>query len=192
MNPLRWPIRRFDDGLSRIEGVRPFTDDPAVILRSQEGRLAWDVPLPDCTLRRGSRALFVHLWNERMPQIAASGPDLAWAVRTQRALLYSFRSLAGYLAATPRLASVRAVGGTIAQVRLHGPDGGRLFLEGLGFSIFPYHRPAGAFGEFWENFYTWWLMWAFNPVSAARRGLFTLQRNEFWMTAARFRTQFTR
>jgi hypothetical protein len=27
-------------------------------------------------------------------------------------------------------------------------------LEHLGFIVIPYHRPFGAFGEFWENFLT--------------------------------------
>ncbi len=190
MNPLRVLIRRFDGWLSRVEGVEPFTDDPRVILRVQQGRLAWDVPLAEVTISRGSPVAFVHLWNERMPVIASAGPDLAWAVRTQRATVYSFRSLARFLCRTGRMGSLKAVGGTIAQIRLHGADGGRLLLEHLGFEIFPFHRPAGAFGEFWENFFTWWLMWAYNPPSAYRRGMFSLERNEFWMTSSAFRKRF--
>jgi len=187
---LRLLIRRFDGWLSRLEGVQPFTDDPRVILRLQEGRLAWDVPLPDGTLCRRSSVMFVHLWNDRIPPISPAGPDMVWALRTQRALVYSFRAVAGHLIATPRLDSIKAVGGTLAQIRLGRPDGGRALLEHLGFTIFPYRRPAGAFGEFWENFYTWSLMWAFNPPSAARRGLLSLRRTEFWTTTSRFRARF--
>ncbi len=190
MNPVRLLIRSFDDWLSRVEGVEPFTDDPEVILRLQQGRIGWDVPLSEGTIPRGSQVAFVHLWNERMPVIAPAGPDLAWAARTQRAVVYSFRSLGGYLCAARRLDAIKAVGGTIAQVQLQGPDGGRRLLEHLGFSIFPYHRPGGAFGEFWENFYTWWLMWTYNPASAARRSLFSLRRNEFWMTSRSFEARF--
>ena len=183
-------IRRFDGWLSHVEGVEPFTDDPRVILRLQQGRLAWDVPLPGGTIHRTSSVLFVHLWNERMPPVSPAGPDMGWAIRTQRFLVYSFRAVATHLVSTPRLHAVKAVGGTIAQIKLRGPDGGRALLEHLGFTIFPYHRPAGAFGEFWENFYTWWLMWAFNPPSAARHRLLRLERNEFWMTPERFRAEF--
>lgn len=190
MHPLRAVIRRFDDWLSSVEGVRPFADDPRLILRLQEGTLAWDVPLPDVTLLRGSPALVVHLWNERMPVIGPPGPDLAWALRTERLTVHSFHCVGDYLATTPRLDGVRAVGGTIAQIQRHGPDGGRALLEHLGFSIFPYHRPAGAFGEFWENFYTWWLMWTYNPASIAHRGILHLQRNEFWMSRAEFLHRF--
>jgi hypothetical protein len=59
-------------------------------------------------------------------------------------------------------------------------------LEHLGFIVIPYHRPFGAFGEFWENFFTWWLMWTFNPASTRRRSMFNLQRTEFWMSRRAF------
>lgn len=190
MNLLRVVIRRFDGWLSSLEGVVPFTDDPRVMLRLQEGALQWDIPLPERTIPRGSPALFIHLWNERLPGIPPSGPDIAWALAMQRLVVYSFRRAGSYVARNPHLDSLAAVGGTIAQIQLHGPDGGRRFLERLGFDIFPYHRPAGAFGEFWENFYTWWLMWTYNPASLAKRRLLGLQRNEFWMSAERFRQTF--
>lgn len=190
MDPLRSLIRRFDAWLSRLEHVEPFNDDPRVILRAQEGRLAWEIDLPDTRVPKGSPVLFVHLWNERMILIDRAGPDLLWALRTQRSMLHSFRLMARYLKTTPRLASVRAVGGVIAQIRLHGPDGGRLLLEHLGFCVFPFHRPAGAFGEFWENFLTWWLMWTYNPASVSHRSPFGLERCEFWMTADRFLARF--
>ncbi len=190
VNLLRWTIRAFDDWLGRLEGVEPFTYDPGVILRVQEGAVGWDVPLVERTIPRGSAVLFVHLWNDRIPRIPASGPDLRWAVAMQRHLIYSFGCLGRYLAGSSRLDALAAVGGTIAQVQLHGPDGGRLFLEHMGFEIFPYHRPAGAFGEFWENFYTWWLMWAYNPAGLTPPRFLRLRRNEFWMTAEAFRRRF--
>jgi hypothetical protein len=56
---------------------------------------------------------------------------------------------------------------------------------GWGMDI-PYHRLFGAFGEFWENFFTWWLMWTFNPASTMRRSMFNLQRTEFWMSRRAF------
>lgn len=181
MNNLRWIIRRFDDWLSHVEGVEPFTDDPQIILRIQNSRAAWDIPLPEHTIAIDSKVLMLHLWNERIPPLPPQGADLSWARQTQRLLIYSFHAVAQHISATPHLKDISAVGGVIAQINLAGADGGRAFLEHLGFTIFPYHRPAGAFGEFWENFYTWWLMWTFNPASAKHRGLFSLQRNEFWM-----------
>lgn len=186
LNPLRSLVRRFDAWLSRRLRVEAFTDDPQVILRIQSGHAGWHIPLEQARIQKGTPVLFIHLWNERIPPILPSGADLAWALRTQRLMIHSFRAVASHLQRTPALHAVQAVGGVIAQIHLDTPDGGRALLEGLGFTLFPYHRPGGRFGECWENFYTWWLMWAFNPPSAAGHGLLTLKRNEFWMTAGRF------
>jgi len=59
-------------------------------------------------------------------------------------------------------------------------------LQRLGFTVIPYHRSLGAFGEFWENFYTWMLMWTYNPGSLRYRGLWGLRRAEIWMSAEEF------
>jgi hypothetical protein len=186
MNTLRLLIRRFDDWLSHMEGVEPFTDDPQVILRLQNGRATWDILLPEGRISMGSSVLFLHLWNERIPGIPPQGPDFAWARRTQRLMVNSFKAIAQHVKETPILSCTQAIGGVIAQINLEGPDGGRAMLEHFGFTILPYHRPAGAFGEFWENFYTWWLMWTFNPASVRHRKLWDLHRAEFWMTKEKF------
>jgi hypothetical protein len=52
----------------------------------------------------------------------------------------------------------------------------------LGFTVLPYYRPFGRFGEFWENLFSWWMMWAFNDVSLNSRKFWRLQRTEIWMT----------
>ncbi len=183
--PLRSLIRRFDTWLSHRYGVYVFQDREGILLRIQEARLWRDLSLPDGFVARGSRALLLHLWNERMPPIPPAGPDLVYAVRLRRALLFSLRELARYWARTPRLRDVEAVGGVTAHFVSKG-EGNTMLLEHLGFTVLPYHRPAGAFGEFWENFYTWWLMWAFNPVSMRHRPIWALQRLEFWMTGKAF------
>lgn len=190
MDPLRLIIRRFDDWLSRVEGVAPFGDDPQIILRIQDGRAAWDIPLPERIIPIDSNVLTLHLWNERIPPLPPPGADLGWARQAQRLLLHSFQCVAAHVEHNPELQDIQAVGGVIAQINLAGADGGRVLLEHFGFSIFPYHRPVGAFGEFWENFYTWWLMWTFNPASVKHRRLFSLQRNEFWMTKESFLAKF--
>lgn len=185
MHPLRILIRRFDAWLSRRYGIEPFTEEEGVILRLQIGQAPCDLPLPGVLIRRGTPALWLHLWNERMPPMPSNGPDLAYALRLQRQLLFSLRAVGRHLLLTPELRIVRVIGGVTAHItkELHG--GGTL-LERLGFTVFPYHQPVGAFGEFWENFYTWWLMWAFNPPSVRGRPLGTLQRFAFWMTTERF------
>ena len=66
-----------------------------------------------------------------------------------------------------------------------GSSGERLFTR-LGFTVFPYQSPLGRFGEFWENFYTWALMWAYNAVSLRQRQLLALDRTESWITSGEF------
>jgi len=63
-------------------------------------------------------------------------------------------------------------------------------MNRLGFTVTPYHRPLGRFGEFWENFYSWGLLWAFNPPSWRRRKLFDLRRTEVWMLREDFVDRF--
>jgi hypothetical protein len=50
--------------------------------------------------------------------------------------------------------------------------------------VFPYRGPLARFGEFWENLYTWGLMWTFNAASLRHRSLLRLRRAEVWMSAA--------
>lgn len=185
MHPVRLLIRYFDAWLSRQYGIYVFQEGEGVLLRLQETRLSHEVSLPDGFVARGSRALMLHLWNERMPLLPPLGPDLSYAVRLRRDLVFSLRELARYWARTPRLRDVVVVGGVTAHFVPKG-EGSKMLLEHLGFTVLPYHRPAGAFGEFWENFYTWWLMWAFNPVSVRHRPIWAFQRLEFWMTSKAF------
>lgn len=188
MNPLRAIIRRFDAWLSHVEGVEPFTDDPNCVIRLQVASTSHALTLPKTTIPRDVTVLLLHAWNERMPAIPSDGPDLAYGLQFQRLMLASFKSVARHILANPALQRVQAVGGVTAHIALKEADGGRAMLEHLGFTVMPYHRHwlLGAFGEFWENFYTWWLMWTFNPPSTRHRKLWDLQRTEFWMTKDEF------
>jgi hypothetical protein len=190
MNPLRIIIRRFDNWLSRMEGVEPFTDDPQCILRIQAGRIKHQIAFPEKTIPSNSPALFLHFWNERMPLIPAKGPDLAYGLKFQRLILHSMRLIAKHIQDHPALNDIQAVGGVTTFISRQQADGGRAAFQHLGFTIFPYHRPLGAFGEFWENFYGWWLMWTYNPVSARYRKMLEMQHTEFWMTKEKFMERF--
>jgi len=57
--------------------------------------------------------------------------------------------------------------------------------------VFPYRSPLGRFGEFWENLYARWLMWAFNAASLRHRRLLRLRRDEVWASADAFLKQLT-
>lgn len=190
MNLLRSIIRRFDNWLSHVEGVEPFTDDPQCILRMQIGRIHHDLTFPDQVIRSDSRALFIHFWNEHMPILPDQGADLAYGLKLERLTIYSMKLTAKYILDNPTLKDVQVVGGITTFVARDEADGGRASFQHLGFTIFPYQRSAGAFGEFWENFYTWWVMWTYNPVSARYRKMLDMQRTEFWTTREKFLDKF--
>jgi hypothetical protein len=186
MDPLRATIRKFDDWLSQQYRVQVFSEDPLCILRIQTRPLRHSLELPDCNIERGSQALMVHFWNERASLIPSHGPSIAWALTTCRQVQHSLQLIAQHIQTSPACKEITAVGGVTAHIVLGKESGGRAMLEHLGFVVIPYQRPMGAFGEFWENFYTWWLMWTFNPASTRKRSMFNLQRAEFWMSRQAF------
>jgi len=190
MNYLRLIIRRFDNWLSHVEGVEPFTDDPQCILRIQIGQINHDITFPDQTISSESKALFIHFWNEHMPLIPDEGADLSYGLKLQRLTVYSMKLAAKHIQNHRSLDDVQIIGGITTFVSRAAADGGRKSFEHLGFTIFPYPRTEGAFGEFWENFYGWWLMWTYNPVSARYRKMLEMQHTEFWMRRAKFIERF--
>ncbi len=100
-------------------------------------------------------------------------------------LVFSLGEAARWLAAQPDGEQVAAVGGITV---LAFTDDGRIspLIRRLGFNVFPYQRALGRFGEFWENFYTWAIMWTFAPFSLRGRSLLRLRRAEIWMSREAF------
>lgn len=183
---MRILVRALDTLLRRVYGIFEFCDDEACLLRLRVTRAPHAVPLPDGEVRAGAPVLEPHLWNEHMPPIPPEGADVAWAVRTHRMLVDSLPAVAYQIRHDPRLTDVQAIGGVTVLVSPGDhPAGGRL-AKRLGFALFPYRNPLGRFGEFWENLYTWALMWAFNAPSLRRWQLVRLRRTEAWISVAEF------
>jgi hypothetical protein len=184
---MRRLIRTFDGFLRRRYGVFEFTDDPKGLIRLQVTRASRGFRLSDgVEVRPGDRLLILHLWNEHLPPIGEAGADVAWAVRMIRGFIPSLRAAAGWLAAQPQLSDVRAFGGATALVVPGEQSATARLFERLGFDLFPYRSPLGRFSEFWENLYTWWLMWAFNAGTLHSHHLLTLRRGEIWMSTHKF------
>lgn len=187
---MRSLIRRFDALLRWAYGVFGFCDDHDCILRLQVARASHPLRLDSHVVDAGELVLALHLWNEHIPPLPPTGPDLAWAVQAQHLLTSSLRAVARQLRHDPRLAGVHAVGGvTVLLSPVEHPGGVRL-MQRLGFAVMPYHSPLGRFGEFWENFYSWWIMWTFNTVSLRRRRLVHLRRAEVWMSVDEFLSRY--
>jgi len=187
---VREVIRRFDAFLSRQYGVFEFCQAEDCLLRLSLGKARRPMLLPGAEVPRGAPVLFLHLWNTRIPTIPPRGPDFNWAIRIQRMFIRSLGYAANYLKSNLDTEITQAVGGSTSLLSIPDRSGGVRLVERLGFTVLPYHSPLGRFGEFWENFYAWWLIWAYNPVSLRRRSLLGLRRVEIWMAACDFLSRY--
>lgn len=181
-NILRDLIRRFDGFLRHRQGVYEFCDAPGCILRIRLARAPHAVDIAGERIPPGAPIVEIHLWNERILPLPPEGASLVWAVRMQRLFAGSLRLLARQMQDDPRLAGAIAIGGVTALLAPADHPGGVRLMEHLGFTVEPYRSLLGRFGEFWENFYTWWIMWTFNAASLRGRRLVRLQRAEIWMS----------
>lgn len=179
---MKHVIRGFDRFMRKVLGVFEFCTGPDCLLRVRRTALAHPVTLDGRTFAPGTPVVELHLWNEHLPPLPPAGPTLRWAVQTQRRLKQSFQALARHMPQDPRLADAQLIGGVTVLPLAGAHAGGIKLFEHLGFAILPYHNPLGRFGEFWENLYTWCIMWAFNAPTLAGRHLLSLKRSEIWMT----------
>jgi len=183
---LRGGVFVIDHLLSRSNRIVTISPDPDCLLRLQLRQASHTVRLGTEIIRQGDPVLALHVNNERIPRLPAGGANLEWALGLRRQMVYSFEIVARVMQSDPQYAHVRAIYGASAILSFSDHTGGLRLIQRLGFTVLPYHRPAGRFGEFWENLFSWWLMWAYNPLSLQSRQFWHLQRTEIWMTAADF------
>jgi hypothetical protein len=187
---MRRLVRLLDRLLRKHQGVFEYWDDPHCMFRARVGIARHRISLPGSEIPAGAKVLELHFWNEHMPQIPADGPDLTLAMQGHRMLIASLRAFARQIQQDPDLAGGRAVGGATVLFAAGDASSGERLFQRLGFSVFPYRNPLGRFGEFWENLYTWILMWAFNAVSIEGRNLLRLRRTEVWMSTGEFLARY--
>jgi hypothetical protein len=187
---MRLLVRKLDELIRRCSRVFEFNQDADCLLRLQVTRAPHTLQLPDLIVEANEPVLLIHLWNERMPHTSPGGADLAWARRTLRLFRHSLYLTADYLRDNRQLIQVRAVGGITILLTSGLRGAGGRFVQEMGFSITPYSSRLGRFGEFWENFYSWLIIWAFNPGSLPDRSLIHLQRSEMWMSREAFMQRY--
>lgn len=182
---VRRVIRAFDRWLSDVEGVFLFSRDSQEMVRLRWARVDRDIRLREGRVPGGTRILEIHLWNDHLPPMPKEGPDLAWALKIERGFIRSLRRLARELQTNPLYAEVPALRGTTVLLNPDDPSGGESLMVRLGFEGFPTPRSLWGFGDFWENFYSWWLMWAYNEATLRGRGMRRLRRVDIWMSRQR-------
>ena len=182
---------RYIDYLLRLHGrIFEFSQDPEIILRLQLMPAPHSVTIGNLMISRGDPILALHVWNERMPKIPLSGADLPWALQLRHRLIRSFSAIAQVMQEYTRYDQIRALYGESALFSFSGHAGGRQMMQHLGFTVLPYYRPLGHFGEFWENLFSWSMMWSFNTASLYTRAFWRLQRSEIWITRSDFLRRF--
>jgi hypothetical protein len=182
---LRAMVLALEGFLRRQGRVQEFSQDEECILRIAFTTYKKDVELSDGTkVRAGDRVCELHLWNEHIPPMPADGPDLKWGLRFYRLAVKSLRSLASYIS-EEGLADIVALGGQMAFLEKDdSPVLGSLAAQ-LGFDLVNLTAEGGRwrrFTHFWENIFSWALMWAFNPASLRGKRFLRLQRYRLWMS----------
>lgn len=180
----RRAIRSFDAFLRRAYRIEEFTQDPECIVRLGPGRCRKAVRLADGTvLEPGDPVLEMHLWNEHLPPIPPGGHTVAWGARLLYLMRRSLRLLAEHVLGNSRFAGVHALHGILPIPGGEALPRWERALRHLGFEVV---RPQSGlwhrFAAFWENLYTWAIIWAFNPPSLRRRRFGRMVRCHVWLT----------
>jgi len=166
--------------------VKPFTHDPACILRISSEQSQQELLLSDGTrVQRGDSLIGLHAWNERLRDRGSSERPLAWGRLLLRGLTSSLRLLGDHVAANPKLANAVALRAefSFATDLWQARD----IARRLGFDLVPLDQPGGRVWRkaFWDNLYACGLMWAYNPASLSVRRLSDLKRVQIWMSCRR-------
>lgn len=186
-------VRAIDLVLQRHYHIFAFTDDPTCILKIAPTVGARDVLLGDGTrVARGEPILELHFWNERLPALPRGGATLEWGIDLAQHARYSLRLLATFLAREPRFDSIRALHSELGLLEPNQFPEVRRLVEHLGFDFRTGDAPGCRVWKyaFWQNLFSWWLMWAFNPASLQGKHFNEIARGELWISRARFMEKF--
>ncbi len=191
MDLLRSLILAADGFYLRSLEIYELSQDPECILRLQLTRARHPFQHGSFIVDKGDPILGLHVLNEHIPQLPSSGADLGWAAQTLRRFTYSLRLAAVEVQKNPRFKDICAVYGATA---LFAPAKGSVGIhpmERLGFFVQPFENIMGAFGEFWENLFSYAIMWTYNPVSIRHKKITDLRRTEIWMSVQEFLKRYS-
>lgn len=187
MNPLatlgRYGIRAIDWVLRKFYRVTPFSDEPECILRIAREPSKWYASLSDgVEVRPGDPIISLHLWNERVLEFLQPHETLGWTRYLMRRFLTSLPMLDDYLNRQSWGQDIVALRGEFGfLVRLEEAEP---ILNRLGLDVVTLDRPGGRFWlrGFWDNLYSYLLMWTFNPKSLQGKSVPKLVRGEVWIS----------
>lgn len=186
-------IRGIDWILRRYYGVYPFTYEPGCIFRLAWGRSREERQLSDGTrIQPGDPLIHLHLWNERLKDLPQDRTSLAWGRDLVRMGTSSLSMLAAHLSAVERghsVVALRGESGFLTDLRA-----AKLIAVPLGFDVVLKELPGLRVWRraFWDNFYSYLLLWAFGPASMRGKRLASLNRVVIWMSRERLFERYGR
>lgn len=162
---LQSAVFALDRRIRRQIGVYEYTLHPQCLFRLQVVRTEDALLLQDGTfVAPGGRVLVLHLWNEQMPVIPRTGPTLAWARKTHRAINISLRELACYLAAQPHLRDIAVICGNMPVIGSTQAERLARILARYGFeAAVDSSDRRGLLHRFGDGVLVLMLVWAANP-----------------------------
>ena len=178
---MRLLVRKLEEVIRKSNGVFEFSQDQGCLLRLQDAGAPHKIQLPNLVVDADEQVLLLHLWNERLPSRSAGSTDLLWAGRIIHSIYRSLNLLATYLRDEPQFHEKCAVGGMTILLNAGLHEAGSRIVQKMGFQVSPYSKRLGRFGEFWEKFYSWLIIWTFNPGGLQNRPLVHMRRSEMWM-----------
>lgn len=191
MNPFaalgRYAIRAIDWIIRFAYQVKPYSEDPDCILRISPSQSKRQIHLSDgVQVQVGDPILALHFWNERLERLPQDRTSLGWRCFFLQRCKISFHMLAAYLDQHPQIGDRLALRGEFGFVTDLRPA--ETFYNQLGFDVFLKERPGGRFWRraFWDNVFSYALLWAFRPRSLQGKHLTKLIRVEIWISRGQF------
>jgi YkoP domain len=193
-----WPhrlVRKLDDALRRLYGVREFSDQLGCLLRIAIGRAAAGIYLANgCEVPRGAAIIELHLWNEHLSRLSPRDSSLGGAAILRRQIDASLCELAEYIEFEPALAGIVALRARTALVPKKRLGKLLRIVRAYGFDTVARDAPDSLgtrVHDFWENFLIWALAWTFNPTARRRNGLLR-PRCEVWISRDALMARYSR
>ncbi len=190
---LRGIICWIDSLLRRVLGVREFGPCAACLLRVAYKQADSRLALNDGTVvERGAAIADLHLWNEHVPPLSARGSRFVWVNRIRRQMHLSLQELAFYARTNPDLQNITAFRARVAFAGRGRGEKVAGIAARFGFErVWPDRPPClgRRIHDFFENFWLWGLVWAYNPRSLRRRNLMR-QRHELWISKTAIQERF--
>jgi hypothetical protein len=190
---LGWAVRGVDSLLRMRQGIEEFTDDAECVLRISMNSAGRSLQLSDGTfVREGGPVLQLHLWNERLPVLPATGPNAVWANSLKRRMRRSLTILAYHLHGEGRFEAVEAIQAAPAFPSRLGPVQMARIAGHFGFDVVDMTSGRGVIGQIhtlFDSLLVWSLTLAFNPAGLSGKGLLR-HRCQIWMSRRKLENHY--